>query len=102
MKRFSLKHDAARRNLETKEEVTAAERALLLVAGQHQATASGTAVTATDRFKSAMGCVLSGRLLGPTAKEDSTEAVAGPRSLATIELATIEKVRALQSGGTKP
>jgi small GTP-binding protein len=42
MKRFTLKQDAARRASETKEEVIAAERALLLVAGHRNVTASGS------------------------------------------------------------
>jgi GTP-binding protein EngB required for normal cell division len=42
MKRFALKHNAMRRDLETKEEVMVAERALLLVAGHRNVTASGT------------------------------------------------------------
>lgn len=42
MKRFALKRNATRRELETKEEMMAAERALLLVAGHRNVTASGT------------------------------------------------------------
>ena len=40
MRRFTLKRDATRRNLETKEEAAAAERALLLVAGHREVTAA--------------------------------------------------------------
>jgi GTP-binding protein EngB required for normal cell division len=56
MKRFTLKRDAARRVLETKEEITAAERALSLIAGHRNVIAS-TASIAIDRFKSAMAAV---------------------------------------------
>jgi GTP-binding protein EngB required for normal cell division len=40
MRRYTLKRDATRRNLETKEEVAAAQRALLLVAGHREVTAA--------------------------------------------------------------
>jgi GTP-binding protein EngB required for normal cell division len=42
MRRYTLKHDAARRFLETKEEAIAAERALLLIAGHRNVTASSS------------------------------------------------------------
>jgi hypothetical protein len=61
MKRFALKHDATRRSLETKEEITAAERALLLIAGHRNVTAS-SAYVATDRCNPVMGAALMGRL----------------------------------------
>jgi small GTP-binding protein len=60
MKRFTLKRDAARRVLETKEEITAAERALSLIAGHRNVIASD-AFIATDRFKSAMASALAKR-----------------------------------------
>lgn len=40
MRRFTLKRDATRRNLETKEEAAAAERALLIVVGHREVTAA--------------------------------------------------------------
>lgn len=42
MRRFALKQNATRRYLENKEEMTAAERALLLIAGHRNVTASAT------------------------------------------------------------
>jgi hypothetical protein len=48
MKRYALKHNATLRPLETKEEITAAERALSPIAGHRNVTASG-AYVATDR-----------------------------------------------------
>lgn len=56
MKRFALKRDA-RRVMETKEEMTAASRALLLLAGHHNVIPS-SACTFTDRFKTAMASLL--------------------------------------------
>ncbi len=46
MKRFTLKRDATRRHLETQEETTAAERALLVVAGHRNVIANGTSAAA--------------------------------------------------------
>jgi small GTP-binding protein len=49
MRRLSLKRDATRRNLETKEELTAAERALLLLAG-HRNVFGGDARLSSNVF----------------------------------------------------
>ncbi len=48
MKRFALKQSATRRYLENKEEITAAERALLLVAGHRNVTAGTTYRTPSE------------------------------------------------------
>jgi GTP-binding protein EngB required for normal cell division len=53
MKRFALKYDAARRALESQEEITAHERALLLVAG-HRNVAGSHPRAALDFLESAM------------------------------------------------
>ena len=42
MQRYALKHDATRRYLENQEEATAAERALLLIAGHRNVNAART------------------------------------------------------------
>ncbi len=51
LKRFTLKRDATRRHLETQEEMTAAERAVLLVAGHRNVIANRT-YAASGRFAS--------------------------------------------------